>query len=176
MLVVTKIFCLLVLYIFFKLYEPDQYDIRPLLLCFMLATAANSSIVFQIKVFEDSFTGFAKNFPFSLLWRFGMLLCTYLFVMLPELVFVCKGWPLHVHLFDYLQLLLLGVGLLSLFHGALYTDDMDTEAYFKIVFAVLAILFFVILYNPGILLECVLLAVSFGLFASYYYDFEKKYD
>jgi len=53
---------------------------------------------------------------------------------------------------------------------------MDTDAFYKIVFAILAILFFVILYNPGILLECVLLAVSYGLYASYYYDFEKKYD
>ena len=44
------------------------------------------------------------------------------------------------------------------------------------VFGLLAGLFFVLLYNPGILLECVLLAVSFGLFASYYLGFEKKYD
>ena len=176
MLLLAKFFSLLVLYVFFKVYEPDHYDIRPLLLCFMLATAANSAAVLQIKAFEDSSVGFAKNFPISLLRRFIMLCCMYACLMLPELVFVCKGWPLHLHAIDYLQLLLLSVGLLTIFHGTLYTNDMDSEGYFKIVFGLLAGLFFVLLYNPGILLECVLLAVSFGLFASYYLGFEKKYD
>ena len=176
MLLVAKTFSVLVLYVLFRVYEPDKYDIRPLLLCFMLATAANSAIVFEIKAFEDVFAGFTRNFPFTLPKRFGLLLLTYTVLMLPELAFVCRGWPKYVHVADYPQLLLLSVGLLSLFHGALYTDDMDTDAYLKIVFALLAILFFVILYNPGILLQCLLLAVSYVLFASYYYGFEKKYD
>ena len=176
MLLVAKFFSLLALYIFFKVYEPDHYDIRPLLLCFMLVTAANSAAVLQIKAFEDSYLGFARNFPISLFRRFGMLVCMYACLMLPELVFVCKGWPLHVHAIDYPQLLLLSVGLLTIFHGALNTDNMDNEDYFKIVFALMAVLFFVILYNPGILLECVLLVVSYGVFASYYHGFEKKYD
>jgi len=176
MLLVTKFFSLLVLYAFIHLYEADQYDIRPLLLCFMLATAANSALVYETKAFEDGFMGFAKNFPFTLTKRFGLMLVMYTLLMLPELAFVCKGWPVHFHLVDYAQLLLLSIGLLSIFHGSLYTGDIDTDAYFKIVFAILAMLFFVILYNPGILLECLLLAVSFGLFASYYHDFEKKHD
>ncbi len=145
MLLVAKFFSLLVLYIFCKLYEPDQYDIRPLLLCFMLVTAVNSAAVLQIKSFEDSSVGFARNFPTSLFRRFVMLVCMYTALMLPELLFVCKGWPLHVHIIDYPQLLMLSVGMLTIFHAALYTDDMDSEAYFKIVFALLAVLFFVIL-------------------------------
>ena len=176
MLLVAKFFSLLALFVFFKLYEVEQYDIRPLLLCFMLATAANSAIVFEAKAFEDTTMFITKNFPISLPQRFGLLLLTYTLLMLPELAFACKGWPLYFHVVDYAQLLLLSVGLLTLFHGSLFTDDMDTDAFYKIVFAILAILFFVILYNPGILLECVLLAVSYGLYASYYYDFEKKYD
>ncbi len=176
MLLVAKFFSLLVLFVFFKLYEVEQYDIRPLLLCFMLSTAVNSAIVFEVKAFEDSTMFITKNFPFPLAKRFGMLLLTYTFLMLPELAFACKGWPLYFHLVDFAQLLLLSVGLLSLFHSSLFTDDMDTEAFYKIVFAILAIFFFVILYNPGILLECLLMAVSYGMYASYYYDFEKKYD
>jgi hypothetical protein len=176
MLLVTKFFSLLLLFGFMRLYEPDHYDIRPLLLCFMLATAANSAIVFELKIFEDGLMPFVRNFPFSLVKRFALVLLMYAVLLLPELAFVWKAYPLHFHVADYLQILLLGTGLLSLFHGSLLTDDMNTDVYFKIVFAILAILFFTILYNPGILLECLLLAVSFGLFTSYYYDFERRYD
>jgi hypothetical protein len=176
MLLVTKFFSLLVLYVFMHLYVPDQYDIRPLLLCFMLATAANSAMVFEIKAFDDSISFFTKNLPIPLVARFGLLLLTYTLLMLPELAFVWPAWPLHFHLIDYVQLLLLAISLLSMFHASLYTGDMDTDAYFKIVFVILAILFFAILYNPGILLECLVLAVSYGMFSSYYYDFEKKYE
>lgn len=175
MLLVTKLFSLLLLYAFIQLYEPDHYDIRPLLLCFMLVTTANSAIVFEIKAFEDEYLSFTKNFSFTLVKRFCMLLATSLLLMLPELLFVWKGWPLHFHTVDYLQLLLLAIGLLSIFYGILLVEDMNTEFYFKTVFAVLTLFFFIILYNPGLALEIVLLPISYGLFASNYYNFEKKY-
>ncbi len=176
MLFVTKLFSLLLLYAFIKLYEPDYYDIRPLLLCFLLVAAANSIIVFEMKMFEDVFLQMQKNFPLTITRRFVTSLATQAVLLLPELIFVCKGYPLYFTITDYAQVVLLGVGLLSIFHACLLADDMNTDVYMKIIFAILTILFFVILYNPGILLELLLLAVSFGLYASYYYDFEKKYD
>jgi hypothetical protein len=176
MLLVTKAFSLGLLYVFLQLYQGDHYDIRPLLLCFMLAIIANSAVVYQVKAFEDSIAFITKNFPLPLAKRFVYMLAMYIMLMLPELLLVWKGYPVFFTIADYLQLVLLAAGLLSLYHGSLLTDDMETDPYFRIVFAVPAILFFVILYNPGILLECLLLAVSCGLYASYYYGFEKKYD
>lgn len=55
MLFMSKLFSLLLLFAFIKLYEPDHYDIRPMLLCFILAVATNSAIVYEMKNFEDFF-------------------------------------------------------------------------------------------------------------------------
>jgi hypothetical protein len=51
---------------------------------------------------------------------------------------------------------------------------MDGEHYFRIAFAVCAFLFFVLLYNPGILLSVLLLVIAFTLYRSHFYDFEKN--
>jgi len=175
MLFITKTFSLLLLYAFIKLYGPEHYDIRPALLCFMLVAAVNSTTIFEMKIFEDYFLQIQRNFAFTIVNRFANTLLTYAILLLPELLFIWKGYPLYFTVFDYLQLLLLSVGLLALFKAVLLTDDMKMDSFMRIVFFILIALFFIILYNPGILLGVVLLSVSFGIYASYYYGFEKKY-
>lgn len=175
MLLVSKMFSLSLLYIFIKLYQPDHYDIRPTLLCIMVAAAANSAILFEIKVFEDFFLQMQRNFPLTLLRRFGNAGLCCLLLMLPELLFVFKGYPLYFTIVDYIQLLLLGVGLLLLLYACLFTSEINMDGYIKLVFAFMAILFFIILYNPGILLGIAINALALGIYASYYYGFEREY-
>ena len=175
MLLISKTFSLFLLYIYIKLYQPDHYDIRPTLLCIMVAAAANSAIVFEIKVFEDFYLQMQRNFPLTLIQRFGNAALCFTILLLPELLYVFKGYPLYFTLADYAQLVLLGVGLLLWLYACLFTGEINMDGYIKLVFAFLAILFFIILYNPGIVLGVAVNALALGIYASYYYGFEREY-
>jgi len=173
MLFITKLFSLLLLFLFIKTFEPDHYDIRPLLFCFLLSAIANCTIVFEIRNFENDYLPLSKNFPFSRLRRFVQVVVMYVLLLLPELIFVWKAWPVFFHAIDYLQLALSAVSLLLFLHTILLTGNITMDAFIKIVFAVAMSLFFIILYNPGIILPLSILLISFALFYSYYYEFEK---
>lgn len=174
MLLITKFFSLFILYLFIKAFEPDHYDIRPLLMCFLLAAIANCTIVFEIKSFEDDYLLQYRNFSFSIFKRFIHVLLMYVVLLLPELIFVWKGYPLHFNMIDYWQVVTASVGLLSLLHACLFTGNMQMESFIKIVFGIAMGLFFIILYNTGIILGVLLLIIAFALFHAYYYDFEKS--
>ena len=98
----------------------------------------------------------------------------YILLLLPELIFVWKAWPVFFHFADYFQLALSAVSLLLLLHTILLTGNITMDEFIKIVFAVAMSLFFIILYNPGIILPLFILLISVALFYSYYYEFEKE--
>jgi len=173
MLFITKLFSLLLLFLFIKTFEPDHYDIRPVLFCFLLSAISNCTIVFEIRNFENDYLQLSKNFPFSRLRRFIQAVVMYVLLLLPELIFVWKAWPVFFHSADYLQLALSAISLLLLLHTILLTGNITMDAFIKIVFAMAMSLFFIILYNPGIILPVFILLISFALFYSYYYEFEK---
>lgn len=174
MLLVTKLFSLLLLYGFIKLYEPERYDIRPLQLCLLLTAASHSGIVFQIRAFEEEYLQFSRNLPFNTIQRFIQIIAMYICLLLPEFILLFKGYPIYFSIADDPQLVLLVVALLSMFHVVLLLEDTEMEQLIRIVFAVMAACFFIILYNPGLMLPCAILLLSFALFNAYYYDFEKK--
>lgn len=174
MLLVTKFFSLALLYLFINLYEPERYDVRPLLLCLLLVAGSHSAIVFQVRSFEESFLAFSKNLPLSALQRFLGLLQMYLVLMLPELLFLGKGYGVHFGLKDYPQLLLMAIALVAIFHVTLLLEEATMDQFMRVVFAIMAALFFILLYNPGIVLPGAILVLSFALFAAYYYTFERK--
>lgn len=143
-------------------------------MCFLLAAIANCTIVFEIKSFEDDYLLQYRNFSFSIFKRFIHVLLMYVVLLLPELIFVWKGYPLHFNMIDYWQVVTASVGLLSLLHACLFTGNMQMESFIKIVFGIAMGLFFIILYNMGIILGVLLLIIAFALFHAYYYDFEKS--
>lgn len=173
MLLITKFFSLGILWLFIKGFDPDHYDIRPTLLCFLLAVIANCTIVFEIRNFEEGYLYILRNFPFSLARRFTNILLMYAVLLLPEMLFVWKGYPVYFNFPDYLQLIAASVALLCLLHVCLLIQNVTMETYIKVVFGIAIGLFFIILYNPGILLALFLLLISFAIFHAYYYDVER---
>lgn len=174
MLLVTKIFSFLLLYAFIGLYEPDRPDLRPLLLIMSVVAVAHAAIVAQIRAFEEERLVFIKNLPVPFLRRLGMMWLQYFVLLLPEFVFMWKGFPVHFEAADVPQVLLLSISILAFFHALLLMKDTDMESYYKTVFATWAVLFFVLLYDPGIGLALLLLVVSSAIYQSHLYDFEKK--
>ncbi|MEJ7684891.1 MAG: hypothetical protein WKG06_45005 [Segetibacter sp.] len=98
----------------------------------------------------------------------------YACLLMPEFILLFKGYHTHFSLADYRQLVLVVVALLSLFHVTLLLEDTETEQLMRVVFGIMAGCFFIILYNPGLILPCAILLFSFLLFNAYYYGFEKK--
>lgn len=174
MLFVTKTFSLLLLYAVIYFYHPEKHDIRPLLLIMLLMALAHTAIILQIRAFEEERMVFIKNLPLPFLKKFSWLLLLYLFLLLPELVFVWKGFPKDFQLSDFPQLLLFITGLPVFFHTVLLTKNMNDASYYRLAFILSAVLFFVILYNPGILLPLILLLVSFLLYLTHVYNYEKE--
>ncbi len=174
MLLITKIFSLLMLYAFINLYEPEQYDIRPLLLIMLMIAMAHCTIVLQIRQFEDFFLSFSRNLPISVPKRFVLTNLMFFIFLIPEFLFVWKAFPMHFNIIHYPQLLLLPISTIVFFYSILFMKDIDTDQYFRIVFGVSTILFFIILYNPGILLFIFILGLSYILYNSHFFTFEKR--
>jgi len=173
MLLVTKFFSLGILWLFIKGFNPDHYDIRPTLFCFLLAAIANCTIVFETRNFEEEYLSISGNFPLSLTRRFINILLMYAVLLMPEMIFLWKGYPVYFNLFDYLQLAFVSIAMLCLLHVCLLIENTTMETFIKIVFGVGMGLFFIILYNPGIALALFLFIIAFAIFHAYYYDFEK---
>lgn len=174
MLLVTKTFSFLLLYAFINIYEPDKPDIRPLLLILSVIVVAHAAIIAQIRFFEEDRLLFIKNLPVPFFNRLGMMWLQYLILLLPEFIFMWKGFPLHFQMADLPQLVLLSIAIAAFLHGLLLMKDTDMETYYKTVFATWAVLFFVLLYDPGIGLPVLILVVSVAIYHSHLYDFEKK--
>ena len=174
MLLVTKFFSLMLLYGFIKLYEPERHDIRPLQLCLLLIAASHCAVIFEIRMFEEEFLAFSRNLPLKTSGRFLRMTVMYTCLLLPEFILLFKGYPTQFSLADYPQLALLTVALLALFHTTLLLEHTEMEQFIRVVFGILAACFFVILYNPGFVLPFAILLLSFVLFHSYYYSYEKK--
>jgi hypothetical protein len=175
MLLVTKLGSFLLLYGFIHLYEPDRPDIRPLLLIMMLVSVLHCTMVFHMRLFEEIFLGFSRNLPVRIVARFGSLCAGYALLLLPEWIFAAQAFPIHFSIADIPQLLLLSVALPVLFHCLLLVDDINANGYFRIVAGIAAVLFFVVLYDPGIVLPAFILVLSFVFFNAHFYTFERRY-
>jgi hypothetical protein len=175
MLFVTKTFSLLLLYGFIQLYEPERYDLRPMQLCLLICAASHCAVVYEIRLFEEQYLEFSKNLPLTLAGRFLRMIAMYTCLLLPEFIFLLKGLHVQYSILDYPQLLLMLIALLSLFYVVLLLEDTNMEQLIRIVFGICAACFFIILYNPGIILPLAILVLAFLLYHAYYYHYEKQY-
>jgi len=174
MLFVTKLFSLLLLFGFFKLYEPQRFDIRPIQLCLLLTAASHSAVLYEIRSFEEEYVSFSRNLPVNIAggFRRTVIMCSCL--LLPEFIVLFKGLPLHFKFADFPQLIIQLISLLCLFYAVLLIEDVKTEQFFRTVFGIITGCFFVLLYNPGFILHAFVLVLAFALYYSYYYSYEKR--
>jgi hypothetical protein len=169
MLLLTKVFTLLFLYGFIQLYEPYKPDPRPILLCFLLIVGSHSALIQQIRAFEREFLPFLRNLPMKIPIRFLHLLAMYGLLFLPELVYVWMAYPLHFTLLEYPQIVLMVLALAAFLHSILLVYEMPSEDYLNSVFGMMAVLFFVLLYNPGILFFLLVLLIAYVFFHHHIY-------
>lgn len=173
MLLLTKFFTLVYLYGFIEFYEPYRHDIRPILLSMLLVMAAHMTVIFEMRIFENEYLLFSRNLPISIRKRFVQSIALFLVLLTPELLFIWKGYPLHFSVIDYSQILLMVLAIPIFMHAILYTYCMLMEEYMRLVFAFVAALFFLILYDLGILLFVFVMLLAFVFFYFHFFEFEK---
>jgi hypothetical protein len=169
MLLLTKLFTFLFLFGFIQLYEPYKPDPRPILLCFLLIVGSHSALIQQIRAFEREFLPFLRNLPMKIPTRFLHLLAMYALLFLPELLYVWMAYPLHFTLLEYPQIVLMVLALAAFLHSILLVYEMPSEDYLNSVFGMMAVLFFVLLYNPGILFFLLVLLIAYVFFHHHIY-------
>jgi len=173
MLFITKLCSVLFLSLFFRFYTADPPDIRALQLCCMLCTTVHSAVIFQVHQFMEERLGFTRALPITLIRRFVDMLILFALLLLPELLFLWKGYPLQFTLGGYMQVLFMMLSLSCLFYSILLTDAITMPRFIRVVFGILAGLFFVVLYNPGILLPFIIMLIAAGFYFSYYHTYEQ---
>jgi hypothetical protein len=169
----TKTFTLVYLYGFIQFYEPYRYDIRPMLLSLLLVLSSHLTLIYEMRNFENDYLLFCRNLPISIFKRFFQQLLLFLVLLTPELLFVWKGYPLHFNLIDFSQILLMILAIPAFMNAILYTSSMSLEDYMKLVFAFVAALFFLILYDLGILVFVFVLVLALVFFYFHFFEFEK---
>lgn len=174
MLLTTKFFSLLFLYGFMALYDHQINDVRPIQLCLLLVAASHCAIIYETRLFEEEYLEFTKNLPFTIIQRFLQMAAMYFCLLLPEIIILIKGINVQYSLIDFPGILLFLIALLCLFYTALILEHTNMEQLVRIVFGIMAGCFFIILYNPGIILPVAILALSFALYNAYYYYYEKR--
>jgi hypothetical protein len=174
MLFVTKTFSLLILWVFMFTYEPVRNDVRPLMLCMLLCVIAHSGIIFQVRYFDEEYLSFTKNLPITVLNRFTSLATVFTSIFLPELIFVWKGYGVHFLWQNYPQLVLMPIANMCFLYTVLLLEQSTMEQFVPVVFWISAAIFFILLYNPGIFTALVIILLSYALFVSYIYHYEKK--
>lgn len=173
MVLVTKVFSLGILYLFVNFYIPERHDLRPLLLCLLLVAGAHASIIFQMQKFTYEFLLFSLNLPVGIPGRFTNDVLMFLLLLLPELLFLWKGCPLHFTFIDYPEIVLMMLSIILLFNTALLVERCNMDQYIRLVFGIMAALFFVLLFYTGIVLPLAIIVLVYGLFASYYYSIDR---
>jgi hypothetical protein len=93
---------------------------------------------------------------------------------LPEFVLLLKGIGHHYNVIGYAGLLLFFTSLITLLFVILFLENMKMETFIRAVFGVMAGCFFIILYDPGLWLPIIIIALSYALFHSYYFAYEEE--
>ncbi|MBA2407935.1 MAG: hypothetical protein H0V65_08095, partial [Chitinophagales bacterium] len=159
--VVTKFFSAIIIIAFLKGFFIDTYDSRVVMLGFLAGLVAHCVLVFEFRKFEESYLSFYRNLPLSLFKRYLTYLTVYALILVPEWIIFIAGIPETVYPLDATWLPCFGIGFLLFLHCLLYKRGMDMDRYMPWVFAVTAVLFFLILYKAYLIISALLLLLSY---------------
>lgn len=170
--IVTKFFSAIFIIAFLNGFFIDTYDSRVVMLGFMASLIAHCVMVFEFRKFEETMVGFYRNLPVSSLRRWLNFALVYAMILLPEWVIFIFALPHRLHVSDAIWLPFFGTGFLIAYHCLLYKPPLDMEKYLQWVFAIAAVIFFLLLYQLYFVIILSLSLLSMYYFRRWYYKFE----
>jgi len=175
-LAISKIISLVLMFGLLTGFGIDQYDVRLPLLGMLVAAATHSMIVFNVFQFEVHDLEFVKQVPVSFFKRVLPLACTYLFLLLPELILLLRVYLPAENLADLPVIVLFGMLWLTALHAIGYYNDAERERFQLVIFLLVGACFFLLLYHlEWIMIAgfCVLIFIGMN---RWYFLFEKEFD
>lgn len=170
LLLLTKLFCCLVLMGICNLYPTDDYDERLLALGGLFVAAGHTVFCQQYFIFENRFLLIAKNVPLSYAQRLFNYGLAYFLLLLPELIVLARNLPTEV---SYVYMVLLIVFILSMIflnHHVQYINDISHDAFMQRLFFTGILFLLLIMFKiPVILMALVNFSIAVYVFRKHYF-------
>jgi hypothetical protein len=170
LLLLTKLFCCLVLMGICNLYPTDDYDERLLALGGLLVAAGHTVFCQQYFIFENKFFLISKNLPLNYSQRLLHYGLAYLILLLPEIIVLARNLPGNV---SYLYMGFLMIFILSMIflnHHVQYINNISHDAFMQRLFFTGILFLLLIMFKiPVILMALVNFSIAAFVFRKHYF-------
>ena len=169
-----KVYTCGVLYMIARNNSVHDADIVPAFLFFNFGILSNGILVYRIREFEETYLGFYRGAPVSLVKRFLQYGFFYFVLLIPEFITAGKLVPVHLNDAAAIGFSLCGYSLLLLMNSITFIQNFSTKEFVQI----LILLFFIVcIFVPSCGLTVLYLfffTVAMLTFLKSYYQFERK--
>lgn len=170
LLLLTKLFCCLVLMGICNLYPTDDYDERLLALGGLFVAAGHTVFCQQYFYFENRFLLIAKNLPLGHVQRLLHYLLAYLILLIPEIIVLARNLPDGVSYLYMGFLMLFILSMIFLNHHTQYINNISDDAYMQRLFFTGILFLLLIMFKiPVILMALINFSIAAFVFRKYYY-------
>lgn len=152
----------------FYLFADVKTDTRVAGIAILAVITAHVILIFEARRFEEIRLGFSRNLPYSRFRLFLNFVGLYLFLLLPESVWLFSRFqPVMA-----LQLLLAGLSVAMLFHSLLYWFGLNMDKYLQWILGLFIVLFWIIMFHLLSLMIPLSLITAYLFFYNNYYRYE----
>lgn len=165
---VTKALSWLIITGVFYLFADVKSDLRVAGIAILAVITAHAVLIFEERRFEETRLSFSRNLPYSRWQLFLNFAGVYLFLLLPECVWLFGRFnPLMA-----LELLLAGLSTALLFHSMLYWFGLNMDKYLQWILGLFIVLFWIIMFHLLWLLIPLNFGVGYLFFYGNYYNYQ----
>lgn len=145
-----------------------QHDIRVAAIIILSIATAHAMLIYQQYKFGQTYLGITRNFPYGIKRLYLYHALNYLFLLLPEVIWLFISF----NIITAIGLLILLLGIVLLFHCMLYNIGTAMNKYLPRVAGLFVLLFWIILFGGTWVLMHVCIMASFAIFYTNYYKAE----
>jgi hypothetical protein len=145
-----------------------RYDIRVAAITVLGIATAHAMLIYQQYKFGQTYLGITRNFPYGIIRLYLYLTLNYLFLLLPEVIWLFISF----NILTAIGLLILLLGIALLFHCILYQIGIAMNKYLPRISGLFVLLFWIILFGGAWALTPLCIIVSFAIFYTNYYKAE----
>lgn len=170
LLLLTKLFCCLVLMGICNLYPTDEYDERLLALGGLFVAAGHTVFCQQYFIFENKFLLITKNLPISYVQRLLNYFLAYSILLIPEIIVLARNLPDNVSYVFMCLLMIFILSMIFLNHHVQYINNISHDAFMQRLFFTGILFLVLIMFKiPVILMALVNFSIAAFVFRKHYY-------
>jgi hypothetical protein len=163
--IIIKVISWVVITAVFALFDDVKHDARVAGIAVLAIVVAHVAIVFEERVFEETFLRFGRNLPYSRSSLFGGFVLVYFAMLLPEIIWLFTRFDLVFAT----ELTLFALSAIMLFHSLLYRIGLTMDIYMQWVLGLFMLIFWVVMFNAMLLAALLCITAAFVLFYFNYY-------